>query len=73
MSKNKQVIIQKGVVTESLPNTVFRVTLENGVEIICHLSGRMRINNIKVLTGDSIECEMSPFDLTKGRICKRLK
>ena len=73
MSKNKQVIIQKGVVTESLPNTVFRVTLENGVEIICHLSGRMRINNIKVLTGDSIEGEMSPFDLTKGRICKRLK
>lgn len=70
---NKNVIIQTGSVIDSLPNAMFKVVLQNGVEILCHISGKMRMNNIKVLTGDSVEVEMSPFDLSKGRISKRLK
>ena len=74
MSSRKNEIIQNGVVTEALANANFRVILSNtGHEILCHLSGKMRMNNIKVLEGDRVEVNMSPYDLTKGRIQKRLK
>ena len=62
----------KGRVLEALSNANFKVELDNGMEIICHLSGKMRMNYIKVLPGDTVGIEMSPYDLTKGRIYKRL-
>lgn len=62
----------KGTVMEALSNANFKVELEgNGVEIICHLSGKMRMNYIRILPGDTVGVEMSPYDLTKGRIYKR--
>ena len=72
MSKQNS-IEQLGVVTENLSNSMFRVELENGVEIICHISGKIRINNIRIMPGDKVKVEMSPYDLTKGRIVTRLK
>ena len=60
-----------GKVTEVLPDTKFRVTLENGATIMGYLSGKMRQHTIKILTGDTVEVEFSPYDLTKGRIVKR--
>ena len=57
-----------GVVTELLPNATFRVKLENDHEIIAHSAGRLRKNRIRVLTGDKVLCEMTPYDLSKGRI-----
>ena len=63
----------QGRVTESLPNAMFRVELDNGLEILCTLSGKMRMNNIRVIEGDSVKVEMSPYDLTRGRISQRLK
>ena len=66
-------ITQIGVITENLSNSMFRVELENGIEIICHISGQIRINNIRLITGDKVKVEMSPYDLTKGRIVTRLK
>lgn len=60
-----------GEVTEVLPNTMFRVTLENGHKIIGHSSGRMRKNRIRVTVGDKVTVEMTPYDLTKGRIIFR--
>ena len=62
-----------GVVTEVLPNAMFRVRLENNHEILAHTSGRMRKNRIKVLLGDTVTVEMTPYDLTKGRIIFRQK
>ena len=62
-----------GVVKDILPNAIFRVELENGVIIIGHVSGKIRKNNIKILTGDKVDLEMSPYDLTKGRIVYRYK
>ncbi len=63
-----------GVVTELLPNAMFRVTLdENGHEILAHTSGKMRKNRIRVLAGDKVQVEMTPYDLTKGRITFRFK
>jgi translation initiation factor IF-1 len=62
-----------GTVTELLPNATFRVTLENGHEIIAHTAGRMRKNRIRVLTGDKVLCVMTPYDLTKGRITFRFR
>lgn len=62
-----------GVVNELLPNATFRVTLENGHEIIAHTSGRMRKNRIRILMGDKVTVEMTPYDLTKGRIIHRHK
>jgi translation initiation factor IF-1 len=67
----KDVIEMEGVVTESMPNTVFRVRLDNGHEIIAHISGKMRKNYIRILTGDKVTVEMTPYDLTKGRIVLR--
>ena len=66
-------IEQFGIVTENLSNSMFRVELDNGVEIICHISGKIRVNNIRIMTGDRVKVEMSPYDLTKGRICYRYK
>lgn len=62
----------QGVVDEMLPNASFRVTLDNGHEVRAHLSGRMRMHHIRVLPGDKVIIEMTPYDLTKGRITKRL-
>src|SRR3546814_15498686 len=66
------VIEFEGTISETLPNTMFRVKLENGHEIIAHISGRMRKNYIRILTGDKVKVEMTPYDLTKGRITYRM-
>ena len=62
-----------GEVVEALPNAMFRVQLENGHEIVCHVSGKIRMNYIRILPGDKVAVEMSPYDLTKGRITYRYK
>jgi translation initiation factor IF-1 len=62
-----------GTVSELLPNATFRVKLENGHEIIAHTAGKMRKNRIRVLAGDKVQVEMTPYDLTKGRIIYRFK
>jgi translation initiation factor IF-1 len=69
----EEVLEFPGVVTELLPNAMFRVKLENEHEIIAHTAGRMRKNRIRVLTGDKVLVEMTPYDLTKGRITYRFK
>ena len=69
----KDTIEMQGVVTEVLPNTVFRVKLENDHVITAHISGKMRKNYIRILHGDKVTVEMSPYDLTKGRITFRSK
>ena len=66
-------IEQEGVIIETLPNAMFKVELENGHVIIAHISGKMRMNYIKILPGDKVRVEMSPYDLTKGRISFRYK
>jgi translation initiation factor IF-1 len=66
-------IEQDGTIREALSNAMFRVELENGHEIIAHISGKMRMNYIKILPGDKVKVEMSPYDLTKGRITYRYK
>ena len=66
-------IEQEGVIVETLPNAMFKVELENGHVIIAHISGKMRMNYIKILPGDRVKVEMSPHDLTKGRISFRYK
>ncbi|PIU78571.1 MAG: translation initiation factor IF-1 [Candidatus Moranbacteria bacterium CG_4_10_14_3_um_filter_44_15] len=72
MPKEKEIIKLNGVIRETLPSTTFRVELENGHEILAHISGRMRVNYIRLLPGDKVLVEMSPYDLTKGRIVQRL-
>ena len=72
MSK-ADVIELDGVVIEKLPNTLFRVKLENGVVILAHISGKLRQNFIRILPGDKVTLEMSTYDLTKGRIIWRAK
>ena len=67
------VIEMEGTVVETLPNTMFRVQLENGHIVIAHISGRMRKHYIRILTGDKVKVEMTPYDLTKGRITYRFK
>jgi len=67
------VIEMEGTVQETLPNTMFRVQLENGHVIIAHISGRMRKHYIRILTGDKVKIEMTPYDLSKGRITYRMK
>ncbi len=66
-------IYQEGVVLENLPSTLFKVKLSDGREILAHLSGKMRLHFIKVLPGDRVRVEMTPYDETKGRIVLRLK
>ena len=61
----------KGKVTELLPNTMFRVTLENNHEILAHIAGKLKENRIRILTGDNVLVEVTPYDLTKGRIIYR--
>ncbi|MBR1889914.1 MAG: translation initiation factor IF-1 [Alloprevotella sp.] len=71
---SKQLAIeQDGVIAESLSNAMFRVVLENGHSITAHISGKMRMHYIKILPGDKVKVEMSPYDLTKGRIVFRYK
>ena len=72
MSK-QNVIEQNGEVIEALANSMFRVELDNGHEVMCHISGKIRINNIRIMVGDKVKVSMSPYDLTKGRIELRLK
>lgn len=66
-------IEQDGTILEALSNAMFRVELENGHEVIAHISGKMRMHYIKILPGDKVKLEMSPYDLTKGRIVYRYK
>lgn len=72
-NNSKEVIELSGTVTENLPNATFHVKLENGHEILAHVSGKMRMHYIKILPGDSVNVEMTPYDLTKGRIVYREK
>jgi len=72
MSKEEMVELE-GVVNEVLPNTIFRVTLTNGKEVTAYASGKMRKHRIRILAGDKVTLEMSPYDLTKGRISFRHK
>ena len=69
----KDVIELEGTILESMPNAMFRVELENGHEILAHISGKIRKNFIRILPGDKVKVEMTPYDLTKGRITFRLK
>lgn len=71
--KNKDLIELEGKVMENLPNAVFRVQLDSGQTVLGHLSGKMRVNMIKVLPGDRVIIEMTPYDLSKGRITRRLR
>ena len=70
MAKEEQ-IQMAGTVIDTLPNTMFRVELENGHIVMAHISGKMRKNYIKILTGDSVQVELTPYDLSKGRITFR--
>ena len=70
MAKQKH-IEQDGVIVEALPNAMFRVELENGHVLIAHISGKMRMHFIKLLPGDKVRLELSPYDLSKGRITFR--
>lgn len=72
MSQDKELVKLEGVIEEVLPSTTFRVKLENGHIILAHISGRMRVNYIRLVPGDKVLVEMSPYDLTKGRITQRL-
>ena len=72
MSK-EDVIEVEGIILETLPNAVFKVELTNGHKILAHVSGKLRMNFIKILPGDKVTVEMSPYDLTKGRITWRAK
>jgi translation initiation factor IF-1 len=73
MSKKGEVIEASGVVSEALPNAIFKVELENKHVITAHLSGKMRMNFIRILPGDKVTVELSPYDLTRGRITYRHK
>ncbi len=72
MSKQKPIKVD-GVITETLPNANFKVKLDNGHEILAHISGKMRMHFIKILVGDKVSIELSPYDLNKGRITYRYK
>ena len=72
MSK-EDVIEVEGTVVEALPNTNFKVELENGHQVLAHISGKLRINYIKILPGDKVKLELSPYDLNRGRITWRAK
>ncbi len=73
MANNKELIRVEGEVLETLPSTTFRVRLDNGHEVLAHISGRMRVHYIRLLPGDRVTLEMSPYDLSKGRIVHRMK
>jgi translation initiation factor IF-1 len=69
----KETIEVEGVVAESLPNAMFRVDLANGHKVLAHISGKMRVNYIRILPGDRVLIELSPYDLSRGRITYRFK
>ncbi|HZC67194.1 MAG TPA: translation initiation factor IF-1 [Nitrospirales bacterium] len=69
----EDVIEAQGTVAETLPNAMFRVQLDNGHKILAHISGKMRMNFIRILPGDKVTVELSPYDLTRGRITYRFK
>jgi len=71
--KKKEVIEVDGTVVETLPNAMFRVELDNGHKVLAHISGRMRMYYIRILLGDRVRVELSPYDLTRGRIVYRYK
>ena len=73
ISKKEGVIEAEGTILESLPNAMFRVELENGHKVLAHISGKMRMHYIKILPGDKVRVEISPYDLTRGRIIFRKK
>ena len=71
---SKEVVIEvDGTVVETLPNTNFKVEIENGHQILAHISGKLRMNYIKILPGDKVKVELSPYDLTRGRLTWRAK
>ncbi|MGD8959479.1 MAG: translation initiation factor IF-1 [Desulfobacteraceae bacterium] len=72
MAKEEPIKVQ-GKVVETLPNAMFKVELENGHQILAHISGKMRMHFIKILPGDTVNVELSPYDLTRGRITYRSK
>ncbi len=72
MAKEEPIVTQ-GTVTDVLPNTMFRVELKNGASVLAHISGKMRKNFIRIVPGDTVEVEMSPYDLSKARIVYRSK
>ncbi|HDP68223.1 MAG TPA: translation initiation factor IF-1 [Candidatus Marinimicrobia bacterium] len=72
MAKEKLIKVD-GIIKENLPNASFRVELENGHEVLAHVSGKMRMHFIKILPGDKVSLELSPYDLTRGRITYRYK
>ena len=71
--EKEDVIEMQGTVLDTLPNTMFRVELENGHVVVAHISGKMRKNYIRILTGDKVTVEMTPYDLSKGRIVFRAR
>lgn len=66
-------IVLEGTIIESLPNAMFRVQLENNHQVLAHISGKMRMNYIRILPGDKVQVELTPYDLTRGRITYRYK
>lgn len=73
MSQKEDVVRIDGIVKETLPNAMFRVEIEGGHLVLGHVSGKMRMNYIKILPGDKVALELSPYDLTRGRIVRRYK
>jgi translation initiation factor IF-1 len=74
LPKNKEdAIVLEGTIIESLPNAMFRVELDNGHTVLAHISGKMRMNYIRILPGDKVQVELTPYDLTRGRITYRHK
>ncbi|MEW5766115.1 MAG: translation initiation factor IF-1 [bacterium] len=73
MAKKEEAIRVEGTVVEALPNTNFKVELENGHKVLAHISGKMRMHFIRILPGDKVTVELSPYDLTRGRIIYRAK
>jgi len=69
---DKEKLIFEGIVIEALPNANFKVELQNSQTVLCHISGKIRLNYIKILSGDKVQVEMSPYDLKRGRITRRL-
>ena len=73
MSKKEDIVCIDGTVQETLPNAMFRVVIDGGHVILGHVSGKMRMNYIRILPGDKVALELSPYDLTRGRIVRRYK
>lgn len=73
MKKKEEVLQIEGIVRETLPNAMFKVKIEGGSEVLAHVSGKMRMNYIRILPGDKVVIELSPYDLTRGRIIRRFK